>query len=64
MNDKSQWGSQITARIKRQAVPYYATEERKQTYSYCKYQKVGFSSKVKPHVDVAKMVKNRYGEQR
>ena len=64
MNDKSQWGNQITSRIKRQAVSCSNIEERKQTYSWCKDHKVRFSSKVKPQAEVATMVKTRYGKQR
>lgn len=64
MNDKNQWENQITSRIKRQAVSCYTREKRKQTYSWCEYYKVRFSSKVKPHAEVATMVKNRHGEQR
>lgn len=38
------------------------TEERKQTYSWCKDHKVRFSSKVKPQAEVATMVKTKIWE--
>ena len=41
----------------------HTREERKQTYSWCKDHKVCFSSKVKPHAEVGRMVKNRHGKQ-
>lgn len=63
MNDKSQWGNQITSRIKRQAVSCSNREERKQTYSWCKDHKVR-SLAAKPQAEVATMVKTRYGKQR